>query len=81
MDYGLGQGPDSNVLFLKQDNQEVYDYLCGTWTPAGPLNANTRNRFTVTSKEKAFTLVHDIKLGFLIKDVNLMAWFRPTLTR
>jgi hypothetical protein len=81
MDYGLGQGPDSNILFLKQEGQEVYDYSCGTWTPAGPSNASNRGRFSHHGKEKAFTLIHDVKLGFLIKDVNLMAWFVPNKTR
>ena len=77
MDYGLGQGPDSNILFLKQDESEVYTYLCGTHTPAGPLNEKTSGRFVHDRKAKEFSLIHDIVTGMLIKDVNLMAWFRP----
>jgi len=81
MDYGLGQGPDSNIMFLKQENSEVYTYLCGTYTPAGPLNQSIQGRFNINRKEKAYTLVHDLTVGTLIKDVNLMAWFRPNAKR
>lgn len=78
LDYGLGNGADSNIELLKKSDSEVYTYQCGTWSPAGPLNGRTgRSGFASAGPNRSYVLYHAETLGIRIKDVSLTAHFVP----
>ena len=56
MDYGLGEG-SGNLELIKQRDSEVYTYVCGTWSPAGPINGRTnRAGFTASHSGRYYEL-------------------------
>lgn len=79
MDYGLGS--HGNVELLRKTDSEVFTYLCGTWSPAGPINGKTgRSGFTSSHERRSYQLFAADTFGVRIKDVNLCAMMLPSVT-
>ena len=75
--YGYGDGRDSNVYILRNEQAEQYGYSVGTW---GPLGGTLKqgNRFHVgNGKENAFYYIHETMFGLIVKDPSYMVWYRP----
>jgi hypothetical protein len=79
LDYGLGSGSGNNISLMQRSNtQEVYTYLCGTWSPAGPIKKGSA--FTTTHPGRYYQLLWADTYGLRVKDITLTAWFRPSVT-
>lgn len=79
MDYGLGSA--GNVELLRRKDSEIYTYICGTWSPVGPINSKTgRSGFVATHKGRYFEMAMADTFGVRIKDVNLTALILPDIT-
>lgn len=78
MDYGFGEA--GNVELLKQADSEIYTYICGTWSPAGPINGRTnRAGFVATHPGRSYELKAADTFGVRIKDVNMCAMMLPAV--
>lgn len=82
MDYGLGNGlASNNVELIKKADSEVYTYICGVWSPSGPINSRSgAGRFHATHPGRSYDLMHADTYGLRVKDVTLTAWFKPNIT-
>lgn len=83
LDYGIGSGPQSNVQLLKRKGMQNYSYLCGMWSPAGPIN-NMRSIEGVNWKNAAhsgnyFELHYDDWTGIIMKDASRSIYAVPAL--
>ena len=68
------------VELLKQADSEVYTYICGTWSPAGPINGRTnRAGFVATHPGRSYELKAADTFGVRIKDVNMCAMMLPAV--
>lgn len=78
MDYGLGS--HGNVELLRRRDAEIYTYICGTYSPAGPINGRTgRGGFTASHGRRSYELVTADSFGARIKDVNLCLMLLPSV--
>jgi len=76
LDYGMGSGDGANIELIKRKNHEVFTYICGTWSPAGPINGRTgMSGFTATHPARSYNLYHTDSYGLRIKDVSLTCIF------
>lgn len=80
--YGYGDGRDSNIYLLKNEQVEQYGYSVGTWGPLGPMlgknGSNLAGRFHQGNKrENAFYYIHETMFGLVVKDPSFMVWYRP----
>ena len=75
--YGYGDGRDSNIFIMKNEQVEQYGYSVGTWGPLGPT-LKSGNRFHVgNGRENAFYYIHETMFGLVVKDPSYMVWYRP----
>ncbi len=84
-DYGYGDGRDSNVYILKNEDVEQYGYSVGTWGPMGPMlgknGGNLAGRFHQgNERENAFYYIHETMMGMVVKDPSYIVWYRPNLS-
>jgi hypothetical protein len=80
MDWGLGTG--GNVELLKREGAEGFAYICGTWSPAGPINGGTNSAgFSKSASHpgRYYTLTAQDSFGVRVKDVQLCSIFLPTV--
>ena len=78
MDYGLGSA--GNVELLRKRDSEIYTYICGTWSPVGPINgATNRSGYVASHTRRSYELVAADSFGVRIKDVNLCAMLLPAV--
>jgi hypothetical protein len=81
--YGYGDGRDSNVYILNNEDVEQYGYSIGTWSPLGPAlgKPQIHNRFqNGGTRENAFWYIHECMFGMVVKDPSYMVWFRPNFS-
>lgn len=79
-DYGYGDGRDSNIYIMKNEQVEQYGYITGTWGPLGPMSKMGRASSSFISgngKENAFYYFHETMFGLVVKDPSAMVWYRP----
>lgn len=83
LDYGFGEGTNSNVQLLKRRQGYNWVYTCGTVGPLGPINnVNNKNyegNFASSHTGAWYTLTHDDYLGLLIKDTSRTLWATPSI--
>ena len=76
MDVGTGNSLGSNVEMIKRKNQEVYTYICGTWSPVGAIDGRTgKSGFVATHPVRSYQLFHTDSYGVRVKDVSMCALF------
>lgn len=83
MDYGMGNGINGNIELLERtSSQRVYTYLCGVWSPAGPINSGSsiQNGFACAHDGAWYDLLYKDTFGIRVKDVTKLAVFRPAIT-
>lgn len=83
LDYGMGNGVNGNIELLERtSSQQVYTYLCGVWSPAGPINngGNAGGGFIATHDGAWYDLLYKDTYGIRVKDVTKLAVFRPAIT-
>lgn len=79
MDYGLGS--HGNVELLKKKDAEAFTYICGLWSPIGPINGKSgKGGFSAQHKRRSYELVAADTFGARIKDVNLCLLLLPSVT-
>lgn len=80
LDYGLGQGGGNNIELLHRRDSEAFTYVCGTWSPVGPINQRTgRGGFTASGPQRRYQLFYTCTYGLRVKDITLTAYFRPAV--
>ena len=82
LDYGFGSGAGSNIELLTLKNSKMRTYICGTWSPSGPINSvggTNKAGFVAVNGERAYRLVAAESYGMRIKDISLTAWYRPAV--
>jgi hypothetical protein len=82
LDTGLGNGAGSNIELLNLKDSRFRTYICGVWSPAGPINSvGGRNQagFIAVNGERAYTLKAGESHGLRVKDVTLTAWYKPAV--
>lgn len=78
MDYGFGS--DGNIELLRKKDSEVYAYICGTWSPVGPINGGTgRGGYVATHSRRSYSLHAADSFGVRMKDVNLSLLVIPAI--
>lgn len=80
LDYGMGDGGGNNIELLQKADSELWTYICGTWSPVGPINTKKGGSvFTATNGKRAYTLKHADTTGLRVKDITLTAHFKPAV--
>lgn len=82
LDYGYGEGIDSNIVLMKNPSRENYGYVTAGWSPLGSTigNPDIARRFTPgleNGSGNIFEYVHECEFGMLVKDPSYMLWLRP----
>lgn len=77
MDYGLGSM--GNIELLRRKDSEGFTYICGTWSPIGPINNGGRGGFSPAHSGRSYKLTAQDTFGVRIKDVNLCAMVLPAV--
>ena len=75
--YGYGDGRDSNIYLMKNEEVEQYGYSVGTWGPMGPTLKQGNRFHTGNGRENAFYYIHETMFGLVVKDPSYMVWYRP----
>lgn len=83
LNIGLKGSSKKNIMTLTKRNSEMFAYVCGTWTPRGPVNnldSSTRANYNVASHRGAkYDLEWQKTVGFTMRDVNNMLWWVPNV--
>jgi hypothetical protein len=83
IDYGYGDGVDSNIYIATDSNYDQFGYGIGTWTPYGAAlkgTSNVSSRFLNTlGSENAYELICETKFGFVMKDPSKLMRFIPVV--
>jgi hypothetical protein len=83
LDYGLGSGPSSNVTLLSRKGMRNYNYVCGMWSPAGPINnmrnVGASNWVNGGHAGNYFELHYDDWTGIIMKDASRSIYATPAL--
>jgi hypothetical protein len=80
--FGYGDGRDSNVHLLKNEDVSQYGYAVGTWSPMGPVlgRSNVAGRFaSAGTRENAYWYIHEEMFGLVMKDPGFCIWYQPAL--
>ena len=78
MDYGLGS--DGNIELLRKKDSYMYTYICGTWSPVGPINSGTgRGGYMSAHSRRSYSLHSADTFGVRMKDVNLSLIIMPAV--
>lgn len=78
MDYGLGS--HGNIELLRKKDSQVYTYVCGTWSPVGPINGATgRGGYVASHSRRSYQLFATDTFGVRMKDVNLALLVLPSI--
>ena len=81
-EYGFGNGMDSNVYIVEDDDYDQMGYITGTWTPYGAAGkaGNLSGRFIHDgSLNNKYKLYAEKGFGFVVKDPSKMMWFKPNV--
>ena len=83
LNIGLRGSSKKNIEKLVKRNSEMFAYVCGTWTPRGPVNnmdATSRSMYNVATHRGAkYDLEWQKTVGFSMRDVNNMMWWVPNV--
>jgi hypothetical protein len=80
LDVGFGNGGRGNIEFLKLKDAEAYAYICGIWSPRGPINMKGgSSMFTATHGGRSYELKYASTEGFRVKDIMRTAMFSPAI--
>jgi hypothetical protein len=78
LDYGLGNGIDSNIVQVECPDSKIYTVICGTWSPAGAINGlKGKAGYNSSHKGRYYEVVMAEDFGIVVKDVSRTAMFRP----
>jgi hypothetical protein len=82
LDLGFGNAGKGNIELLKLRDAEFYNYVCGQWSPRGPINSRDGRggAFTATGPQRRYQLFYGSTEGVRVKDIMLMAHFAPAVT-
>lgn len=80
LDYGIEQG-GPNIELLKRSGAEAMSYLCGMYSPVGPINASTgpAKGFTPTHAGSYYELVYKDEFGVLVRNIKRTMWLKPAI--
>lgn len=81
MDYGYGNGIDSNIYIANDPLAEQFGYSIGTWSPYGKVLGNSKlnTLHRGLGNENAYELICEKKFGFVMKDPSKMMRFLPNI--
>lgn len=58
----------------------MYTYICGTWSPVGPINSGTgRGGYMPAHSRRSYSLHSADTFGVRMKDVNLSLIIMPAV--
>jgi len=78
MDYGFGS--NGNIELLKKKDSYAYFYICGAWSPIGPMNNGTgRGGYSPAHSRRSYSLHSADTFGVRMKDVNLSLLIIPAV--
>lgn len=79
--FGYGDGRDSNVYVLKNEDVSQWGYAVGLWSPTGPVlgSSNAGRYASAGTRENAFWYIHEEMFGFLMKDPGFCIWYQPAI--
>lgn len=78
MDYGLGS--QGNIELLRRKDAQAFTYICGIWSPIGPINGATgRGGYTASHTRRSYSLHATDSFGVRMKDVNLSLLVIPSV--
>ena len=80
IDYGFGDGLESNVYIANDPLAEQFFYGIGSWTPYGAVSRvqGAAGRFLNTlGSENAYEMIAEKRFGFVMKDPSKMMRFLP----
>ena len=79
MDYGLGS--HGNIELLRRRDSQAYTYICGVWSPVGPINGKAgRGGYVASHERRSYKLIATDSFGARMKDVNLALLIIPAVT-
>lgn len=78
MDYGFGS--NGNIELLRKKDSYAYFYVCGAWSPIGPMNSGTgRGGYSPAHSRRSYSLHSADTFGVRMKDVNLSLLIIPAV--
>jgi hypothetical protein len=82
IDYGFGDGIDSNIYIAEDKKTEQLYYGTGGWTPHGSVTriGTGKGKYVPTlGSENAYEIVCERSIGFVMKDPSKMMRFLPVI--
>lgn len=77
--YGLGDGRDSNIYIVRNEQAEQWGYAVGTWGPLGPTMNNPGRFHAGLGLSNQFQYLRETMFGMVVKDPSYMVWYTPNL--
>ena len=78
LDYGIGRGADSNIIYVEREGSKEFATVCGMYTPAGRIsNGKSLAGFTPSHTGQYYEVVMGEQFGVVIKDTSRTVLIRP----
>lgn len=82
LNLGLKGSSKKNIEKIVKKNSEMYAYVCGTWTPRGPISnmsQDERNKYRASHTGAYYSLEWQKTVGFNMRDTSNMLWYIPNI--
>lgn len=76
-DIGIGVGNNLKHYILK--GSEYFNYICGTYSPAGAIDVNNSKGFVCTHGKRSYKMVYSVIEGVMMTDTKRSLFLHPSV--
>lgn len=82
LNYGNMAGADANIYVARRRGTDIYQVLCGTWSPDGGINEVTSKKWNFgASPKRGYEVRKGMVSGMFVRDIDYIIRFRPAVSR
>jgi hypothetical protein len=75
----IGLGATNNVEHMILRNSEYMNYVCGAYSPAGPIDGTNNRGFVPTHSRRSYQSFYSIVEGIRCKDTKRTMFLHPAI--
>jgi hypothetical protein len=75
----IGIGSGNNAEYMKLRNAEQMFYVCGAYSPAGPIDGTSTRGFIASHSGRSYKLYHNAVEGIRFKDTKRTLFLHPAI--